>query len=615
MTTQSEMTILLKLRDEASKGITKSGGVLDKYKTQLRAGAVAAAGAGVALEGLARKVAPLNESVSRLALQTGLTDKEIRGMAKSLSNATFPLDQVIGLMEQGAAQGIEGAAALQEYANFWDTVGDATGLSSERLAESGAALRAVGVEIGEEEKALKAFGLITNKTSGNVQSFMQRIRLSGKQLNETGITVDEFAILMTAMENELGLTADTAGTEFRNAIAQAERGSADAQKRFDNLTNTLAQLDQQLLDGVTSQAKYDEMAAVLNKGIDAEREKLEGLKVGFAEVAAELGLTEEQLAKYKGLLEESDGVIQANADAHAATKTQLEKLQSTFGDVMFTMGPFIQQAAGLAPILLAIAPAMAALSAAKGIYTTVTGIATVATTAFGVALKVAMGPVGLIVIAITGLIAIGVLLWKNWDEVSAKAKEIWGAIVQFFNQVWDTLVGIFRDNWKMILGILFPAFGIALLIKKNWGAIVGVVKGIWDNVIDVVKGAINHIIGLINKFINGVNKIQISFPGVSIPFAPDIPGFNIGLPRIPNIPTLAKGAITNGPALAVVGDNPGGRELIMPLPRGGGGGGLGVTINGPLVAVSGNLVGSDLADVMEQGLAELERRGVILRAA
>ncbi len=35
-------------------------------------------------------------------------------------------------------------------------------------------------------------------------------------------------------------------------------------------------------------------------------------------------------------------------------------------------------------------------------------------------------PIGIIVVAIGALIAIGVYLWKNWEEISAKASEIWG---------------------------------------------------------------------------------------------------------------------------------------------------------------------------------------------
>ena len=75
-----------------------------------------------------------------------------------------------------------------------------------------------------------------------------------------------------------------------------------------------------------------------------------------------------------------------------------------------------------------------------------------------------------------------------------------------------------------------------------------------------------------------------------------------------NIPGFAHGGIVNGPTLAVLGDNPSGREAVIPLPRSGGMPG-GVTIVGPLVTAQ-TVMGGDLADIVLEGLAELKLRGV-----
>ena len=55
----------------------------------------------------------------------------------------------------------------------------------------------------------------------------------------------------------------------------------------------------------------------------------------------------------------------------------------------------------------------------------------------------ASAPVLLVVAGIAALIAIGVLLWKNWDTVKAKAKAI-----------WDTITGIIRGAVGLIGGII-----------------------------------------------------------------------------------------------------------------------------------------------------------------
>jgi hypothetical protein len=158
-------------------------------------------------------------------------------------------------------------------------------------------------------------------------------------------------------------------------------------------------------------------------------------------------------------------------------------------------------------------------------------VATVAATAAQWALNVALNanPIGLIIIAIAALIAIGVLLYKNWDKITAFAGKLWEGI------------------------------------KNAWDNIKNKTSSVFNSIRDMVKSSINHIIGFINKMINGINNIKISVPEVNIPIVGKVGGFSVGLPKIPNIPHLAKGGITNGEMMAVIGDNPGGREVVSPL--------------------------------------------------
>lgn len=103
------------------------------------------------------------------------------------------------------------------------------------------------------------------------------------------------------------------------------------------------------------------------------------------------------------------------------------------------------------------------------------------------------------------------------------------------------------------LGSKFKAAGSAIMrkiiegIKGAAGFIGNIASGIWD----AVKGMIN---GAIDK-INSALEFKISLPGPDININP------------PDIPHLARGGITTGPTLAVIGDNPGGREAVIPLDK------------------------------------------------
>lgn len=85
------------------------------------------------------------------------------------------------------------------------------------------------------------------------------------------------------------------------------------------------------------------------------------------------------------------------------------------------------------------------------------GLVTAATTAWGIACGIAGAAIALvtspitIAVAIIGsLIAIGVLLWKNWDTIKKKATEIWGAIKDWFKKTIDAIGGFFSGLWKGI---------------------------------------------------------------------------------------------------------------------------------------------------------------------
>lgn len=55
------------------------------------------------------------------------------------------------------------------------------------------------------------------------------------------------------------------------------------------------------------------------------------------------------------------------------------------------------------------------------------------------AIGMLISPMGLIVAAITAVIAIGVALYKNWDEIKAKASELWTGIKDTFDKIKSSI--------------------------------------------------------------------------------------------------------------------------------------------------------------------------------
>lgn len=138
---------------------------------------------------------------------------------------------------------------------------------------------------------------------------------------------------------------------------------------------------------------------------------------------------------------------------------------------------------------------------------------------------------------------VGGNLETTFDTVFKGIGETINGLKTTLTGILNFITGVFTGNWQ-----------------KAWNGIKTIFEGVWDGITAVVKGAINLMIDAVNLLIRGLNKISFDIPD----WVPNIGGNSIGI-RIPTIPKLAKGGITNGPTLAMIGDNPGGREVVSPL--------------------------------------------------
>lgn len=193
-----------------------------------------------------------------------------------------------------------------------------------------------------------------------------------------------------------------------------------------------------------------------------------------------------------------------------------------------------------------------------------TAAATAATWLFNAAMTVLTSPITLVVLAIGALIAIIVLLIKNWDTVKAKAIEVWNKIKEAWNKagewfhknVTEPVSNFFTGMWDGIKGAFTKAFGF---IKKAF-------KGYVNGWITMVESFINFFVNGINFLIKGINKLSFDIPewfpvGGGSKFGFDIPV----IPKV-QIPRLAQGAVIppNQQFAAILGDQKHGRNLEAP---------------------------------------------------
>ena len=209
------------------------------------------------------------------------------------------------------------------------------------------------------------------------------------------------------------------------------------------------------------------------------------------------------------------------------------------------------------------------------------------------AIATAIGPGGIFIAAVTACIAIGVLLYKNWDKIKEVAGAVWDWIksktLTFVNTIssglknlaskivtiWDNIKSSAYQKWTAIwstVGNLVERIknGIVEKFTSAKNKVVNIFDGIKDtirSILNKVIGIVNRAIGTVNSAIGGIESAMSFGPWeVPTPFGKKTIGFSATFPRVPTIPYLAKGAVIppRSEFLAVLGDQKQGNNIETP---------------------------------------------------
>ena len=144
------------------------------------------------------------------------------------------------------------------------------------------------------------------------------------------------------------------------------------------------------------------------------------------------------------------------------------------------------------------------------------GVAAAATWALNGAIAVLTSPITLVIAAIAALIAIGVLLYQNWDTVVEFAKTAWQGLCDFISGICQSIGEFFSGLWTKLQEIFEPIgqwFGEKF--QQAWDGIVNIFSNLgswfgekWTDVTNALSDA-NTWLG--DKFQQGWDAISNTF--------------------------------------------------------------------------------------------------------
>lgn len=433
----------------------------------------------------------------------------------------------------GVGQAVATGMAVTKVVEFGKASVDAARESEVATARLETIFRSMGDTTGKAAKAAEEYASSLSKKIGVDDD---AIKAAQAQLATFGAVSDE--------------TARAAGIFDRATAAAADLAAAG----FGSLDANSVQLGKALQDPTKG------LVALAKSGVtftDAQKDQIKAMQ--------ESG---DLLGAQKIVLAAVEGQVKGTA---AATATSADKMTVAFGETQEAVGaallPILEK---LMPILVSVAGFieqnvswLLPLAAVVGVLAVAWNIASVAATLFGVSMMVALGPVLLVIAAVAALIAIGVLIVKNWDTIKEAAATAWQFVLRTVQGVWDWI----SDNWPLLLAILTGPIGLAVKfivdhwdsIKRAFAAVVDWITDKWQSFVDFFRGTIDSIKGIaadianaIKAPINGVirlwNDLHVTLPKVETPIG-DFGGQRIDFP---DIPLLASGGSVLRTGLAIV---------------------------------------------------------------
>ena len=307
--------------------------------------------------------------------------------------------------------------------------------TSEDMANYG---KLLGKAMSGQTGALKKAGIVLDKHQ--------------EKIMKSGTETQKAALLADLLKQKVG--------GVNEAMAQTDQG------KIQQLKNDFGDLQEEV--GAAVMSVLGEFAGWFNSQMPKIREKVLQLVASFKKFVTE---NKPQILQIKDTLIglglkiiEVAGFFVTNFDKFAPILATIGTAFLTYKGIMI----------GTQVVTFALIAAEVAKNAVLAGGAIAVNAITVAQWAWNAAISA--NPIGLIIVAISGLIAIGIAIWKNWDKIKAKALELWNALMTALKPAIDTVKGSF----DAIMGTINNIVGGFNRIKDSIGGAIGKLLN-WNN--------------------------------------------------------------------------------------------------------------------------------------
>lgn len=483
--------------------------------------------------------------VKAISGATGDTFEQMKQQAIDLGAKTaFSAKESAAGMENLASAGFSAQEIMKAMPGLLDLAavsGGDVALASENTAT---ALRGFGLEASEAGHVADVFARAAADTNAEVGDMGEALKYVAPVANSMGISLEETAAAIGIM-SDAGIKGSQAGTTLRGALSRLASPTKAMQDTMDNLgvsfydadgkmkpLKTQVELLKKAFEGLTpeqqqnalvtlyGQESLSGMMALIDKGPDSLGKLTKSLKDSDG-AADDMARTMQDnmnssIEQMFGAFESAAIVIQKIlapsikkvADAISGLVEKFVSAPESTQKLVVAIGAIV---AAIGPLIFMIGSVIIWINRVK------VALALMGTSMSGVIL-----PVLGIVAAISALIAIGVLVYKNWDKIAAFGKQVWKNITMFVSdtansikKVWKSTGEWFNNLWKSIKEgadnvwtTIQEAPGKAAdWIKNKWTETKEFFSSIWDGIKEAASSAWEGIVNILAPYVIAIKNV------------------------------------------------------------------------------------------------------------
>ncbi|HDR4484073.1 TPA: DUF2207 domain-containing protein [Bacillus cereus] len=349
----------------------------------------------------------------------------------------------------------------------------------------------------------------------------------GSQLTRAGFKAEEVQAIMEAgvetgswnidnlldglKEGRIQLTEFAQGAD--KALKEALDGSGIATEQIEKWGASVAK------GGRDGAAAMVEVAKAIDGIEDPVKKNQVGVKV-LATMFEDQGqnLTNtliEASKKTKDLQQNQDNLNESvkKLDANPAVKFQkamgdlqmaLEPILGVIADVVASIADWISNNPELAATLAAVATAIGVISGAlmaiAPIVVSVMGV-------FEIGAAAALGIVAIVPIIIAAIVALGVAIYKNWDDIKNWTIEAWDSIKEYLVELWDGISQSCSEAWSSFLDVMHEFFDpIGQFFSDLWEGVKQACSDAWNSTVEFFSEAWSSFIEMMHSFFDPIGE-------------------------------------------------------------------------------------------------------------